>query len=144
MFSLPVFALDDLWMKRACQATAGVRQRPALRVLAVAFWAITTVALVSNSSGAGLRLGTMSAWAVPAVGFLLGVLWWGLPWVRVPADHLLGAIVVGIALPLLYLSLAGHVHSRDLGSVYIVLAVPTAAPPPPPTAMAVAPARAPA
>src|SRR5260370_6854766 len=108
MFSLPVFALDDLWMKRACQAMAAVRQRPALRVLAVAFWAITTVALVSNSSGAGLRLGTMSAWAVPAVGFLLGVLWWGLPWVRVPADHPPGALGVGTSLPRPYLTTATH------------------------------------
>jgi putative methionine-R-sulfoxide reductase with GAF domain len=137
-FKLPLFALVGPRLKRAGQAMAGVRQRPALRVLAVTFWAITTVALVSNSSGAGLRLGTMSAWAVPAVGFLLGVLWWGLPWVRVPADHLLGAIVVGIALPLLYLSLAGHVHSGDLVSVYIVLAVLTAALLPLRTAMAVA------
>src|SRR5713226_1294937 len=137
-FKLPLFALVGPRLKRAGQAIAGVRQRPVLRVLAVAFWAITTVALVSNSSGSGLRLGTMSAWAVPAVGFLLGVLCWGLPWVRVPADHLLGAIVVGIALPLLYLSFAGHVHSGDLVSVYIVLAVLTAALLPLRTAMAVA------
>jgi len=137
-FKLPLFALLGPRLKRAGHSVAGARQRPALRVLAVAFWAITTVVLVSSSSGSGLRLGTMSAWAVPAVGFLLGVLCWGLPWVRVPVDHLLGAIVVGIALPLLYLSFAGHVNSGDLVSVYIVLAVFTAALLPLRTAMAVA------
>ncbi|MDQ6712194.1 MAG: HD domain-containing protein, partial [Candidatus Dormibacteraeota bacterium] len=86
----------------------------------------------------GVQVGSLSAWAVPAIAFLLGVLCWGLPWLRVPIDHLLGAIVVGIALPLLYLSVAGNVHSRDLVSVYIVLAVFTAALLPLRTAMAVA------
>jgi HD-GYP domain-containing protein (c-di-GMP phosphodiesterase class II)/putative methionine-R-sulfoxide reductase with GAF domain len=111
---------------------------PALRVVAVAFWAITTVRLVSSYSGTGLQVGSLSAWAVPAIAFVLGVLCWGLPWLRVPVDHLLGAIVVGLALPLLYLSVAGNVHSRDLVSVYIVLALFTAALLPLRTAMAVA------
>ncbi|HXM52157.1 MAG TPA: HD domain-containing phosphohydrolase [Candidatus Binatus sp.] len=116
----------------------GAREWPALRVLAVGFWAITTVRLVSSYSGSGLHLGSFSAWAVPAVAFLLGVLCWGLPWLRVPIEPLFGAIVVGIALPLLYLSIAGNVHSRDLVSVYIVLALFTAALLPLRTAMAVA------
>jgi HD-GYP domain-containing protein (c-di-GMP phosphodiesterase class II)/putative methionine-R-sulfoxide reductase with GAF domain len=111
---------------------------PALRVVAVGFWAITTIRLVSTYSGSGLHVGSLSAWAVPAIAFVLGILCWGLPWLRVPVDHLLGAIVVGIALPLLYLSIAGNVRSRDLVSVYIVLAVFTAALLPLRTAMAVA------
>jgi HD-GYP domain-containing protein (c-di-GMP phosphodiesterase class II)/putative methionine-R-sulfoxide reductase with GAF domain len=115
-----------------------VHEWPALRVVAVAFWAITTVRLVSSYSGTGLQVGSLSAWAVPAIAFVLGVLCWGLPWLRVPVDHLLGAIVVGLALPLLYLSVAGNVHSRDLVSVYIVLALFTAALLPLRTAMAVA------
>jgi HD-GYP domain-containing protein (c-di-GMP phosphodiesterase class II) len=75
---------------------------------------------------------------VPVIAFVIGILCWGLPWLRVPVDHLLGAVVVGIALPLLYLSLAGNMQSRDLVSVYIVLAVVTAALLPLWTAMAVA------
>jgi HD-GYP domain-containing protein (c-di-GMP phosphodiesterase class II)/putative methionine-R-sulfoxide reductase with GAF domain len=50
----------------------------------------------------------------------------------------LGAVVVGIALPLLYLSVAGNMRGRDLVSIYIVLAVFTAALLPLRTAMAVA------
>jgi HD-GYP domain-containing protein (c-di-GMP phosphodiesterase class II)/putative methionine-R-sulfoxide reductase with GAF domain len=114
------------------------REWPALRVVAVGFWAITTVRLVSTYSGSGLHVGSLSAWWVPAIAFVVGVLCWGLPWLRVPVDHLLGAVVVGIALPLLYLSIAGNVSSRDLFSLYIVLAVFTAALLPLRTVMAVA------
>jgi HD-GYP domain-containing protein (c-di-GMP phosphodiesterase class II)/putative methionine-R-sulfoxide reductase with GAF domain len=111
---------------------------PALRVVAVGFWAITTIRLVTTYSGSGLRVGPLSAWVIPAIAFVLGILCWGLPWLRVPVDHLLGAVAVGIALPLLYLSVAGNVNSRDLVSAYIVLAVFTAALLPLRTAMAVA------
>jgi HD-GYP domain-containing protein (c-di-GMP phosphodiesterase class II) len=114
------------------------REWPALRVVAVGFWAVTTVRLVTSYSGTGLHVGSLSAWAVPVIAFVIGILCWGLPWLRVPVDHLLGAVVVGIALPLLYLSLAGNMQSRDLVSVYIVLAVVTAALLPLWTAMAVA------
>ena len=122
---------------REVARTLGTREWPALRVVAVAFWAITTVQLVSSYSGSPIHMGSLSAWAAPAVGFVLGVLCWGLPRVRVPVDHLLGAIVVGIAVPLLYLSIAGKVHSGDLVSLYIVLALFTAALLPLRTAMAV-------
>jgi HD-GYP domain-containing protein (c-di-GMP phosphodiesterase class II)/putative methionine-R-sulfoxide reductase with GAF domain len=111
---------------------------PALRVVAVGFWAITTIRLVTTYSGSGLHVGSLSAWVIPAIAFVLGILCWGLPWLRVPVDHLLGAVAVGIALPLLYLSVAGNVNSRDLVSAYIVLAVFTAALLPLRTAMAVA------
>ena len=119
--------LVGFWFEAARRTLGRARDLPWLRVLAVAFWAITTVRLVSSSSGAGLHLGSLSAWIIPAAGFLLGVLCWGLLWVRGPIDHLLGAIVVGVALPLLYLSVAGNVRSGDLVSVYIVLAVFTVA-----------------
>jgi HD-GYP domain-containing protein (c-di-GMP phosphodiesterase class II)/putative methionine-R-sulfoxide reductase with GAF domain len=111
---------------------------PALRVVAVGFWAITTIRLVTTYSGSGLHVGSLSAWVIPAIAFVLGILCWGLPWLRLPVDHLLGAVAVGIALPLLYLSVAGNVNSRDLVSAYIVLAVFTAALLPLRTAMAVA------
>ncbi len=125
-FKRPLASLGA-WFEQARHALGRARELPGLRVLAVAFWAITTVRLISSSSGSGLHVGSLSAWAVPAVGFLLGVLCWGLLWVRGPIDHLLGGIVVGVALPLLYLSVAGNVHSGDLVPVYIVLAVFTAA-----------------
>jgi HD-GYP domain-containing protein (c-di-GMP phosphodiesterase class II) len=125
-FKRPLVSVG-FWFEEARRALGRARELPGLRVLAVAFWAITTVQLVSSSSGSGLHLGSLSAWVIPAAGFLLGVLCWGLLWVRGPIDHFLGAIVVGIALPLLYLSVSGNVHSGDLVSVYIVLAVFTAA-----------------
>jgi len=58
---------------------------------------------------------------------VLGVVCWGLPWLRVPVDHLLAGIVIGIALPLLYLSFAGNLQGGDLLPVYIAAAVFTAA-----------------
>src|ERR1700730_9098241 len=122
---------------RTVARTLRAREWPALRVVAVAFWAVTTVQLVSSYSGSPIHMGSLSAWAAPAVGFVLGVLCWGLPRVRVPVDHLLGAIVVGIAVPLLYLSIAGKVHSGDLVSLRIVLALFTASLLPIRTAMAV-------
>jgi len=115
------------WLMGRPRALAGVRQRPALRVLAVAVWAITTVRLVTTYSGSGLHVSALSAWAVPAAGFLLGVLCWGLPWVRVPMDHLLGAVVVGIALPLIYSSFTGNHSSSSLLPLYFAAAVFTAA-----------------
>jgi HD-GYP domain-containing protein (c-di-GMP phosphodiesterase class II) len=125
-FSHPL-ATAGSWFEGAGLALGRARDLPGLRVLAIAFWAVTTVRLVTSSSGSGLHLGSLSAWVIPVAGFLLGVLCWGLLWLRGPVDHFLGAIVVGIALPLLYLSVAGNVHSGDLVSVYIVLAVFTAA-----------------
>ncbi len=107
-------------------------------MLAVAVWAITTVRLISVHSGGQLHVSFASAWAIPAAGFVLGVICWGLPWLRVPTDHLLAAIVVGIALPLLYLSFAGNLQGGDLLPVYIVAAVFTAALLPLRIAMAVA------
>jgi len=135
-FKLPLLGKASLRFTHVVR-TLGTREWPALRVVAVAFWAITTVQLVSSYAGSPIRMGSLSAWAAPAVGFVLGVLCWGLPRVRVPVDHLLGAIVVGIAVPLLYLSVAGKVHSGDLVSLYIVLALFTAALLPLRTAMAV-------
>ena len=135
-FKLPVLRKESVRLRQTAR-TLGTREWPALRVVAVAFWAITTVQLVSSYSGSPIQMGSLSAWAAPAVGFVLGVLCWGLPRVRVPVDHLLGAIVVGIAVPLLYLSIAGKVHSGDLMSLYIVLALFTAALLPLRTAMAV-------
>jgi HD-GYP domain-containing protein (c-di-GMP phosphodiesterase class II) len=125
-FKRPLVSIG-FWFEGVRRALARARDLPWLRVLAVAFWAITTVRLVSSSSGAGLHLGSLSAWVIPAAGFLLGVLCWGLLWVRGPIDHFLGAVVVGVALPVLYLSVAGNVQSGDLVSVYIVLAVFTVA-----------------
>jgi HD-GYP domain-containing protein (c-di-GMP phosphodiesterase class II)/putative methionine-R-sulfoxide reductase with GAF domain len=136
-FKLPLLAKGHPRFRATMRALA-TREWPALRVVAVGFWAITTVRLVSSYSGLGLHVGSLSAWSIPVIAFVLGVLCWGLPWLRVPVDHLLGAVVVGIALPLLYLSIAGDVHSRDLVSLYIVLAVFTAALLPLRTAMAVA------
>ncbi|HEX9549448.1 MAG TPA: hypothetical protein VF942_19055, partial [Acidimicrobiales bacterium] len=96
-------------------------------MLAVAVWAITTVRLVTTYSGSGLHVNALSAWAVPAAGFLLGVLCWGLPWMRVPMDHLLGAIAVGIALPLIYSSFTGNLSGSNLLPLYFAAAIFTAA-----------------
>ena len=136
-FRRPSMVAEGLRLRDAVRALSA-QEWPALRVVAVGFWAITTIRLVSTYSGSGLHVGSLSAWVIPAIAFVLGILCWGLPWLRVPVDHLLGAVVVGIALPLLYLSVAGQVQSRDLVSIYIVLAVFTAALLPLRTAMAVA------
>jgi HD-GYP domain-containing protein (c-di-GMP phosphodiesterase class II) len=136
-FKLPLLAKVSPPFRQVARGLSS-REWPALRVVAVGFWAITTVRLVTSYSGTGLHVGSLSAWVVPVSAFVIGVLCWGLPWLRVPVDHLLGAVVVGIALPLLYLSIAGNMQSRDLVSVYIVLAVLTAALLPLWTAMAVA------
>jgi HD-GYP domain-containing protein (c-di-GMP phosphodiesterase class II) len=136
-FKLPLLAKVTPPFRQVARGLSS-REWPALRVVAVGFWAVTTVRLVTSYSGTGLHVGSLSAWAVPVIAFVIGILCWGLPWLRVPVDHLLGAVVVGIALPLLYLSLAGNMQSRDLVSVYIVLAVVTAALLPLWTAMAVA------
>jgi putative methionine-R-sulfoxide reductase with GAF domain len=137
-FKLPLLNAVGPWFVERGRALGGAPQRPAFRVLAVAFWAITTVRLITTHSGAQLHVSFVSAWAIPAAGFVLGVLCWGLPWLRVPLDHLMGAIVVGIAMPLLYLSFAGNLHSDDLLPVYIAAAVFTAALLPLRIAMAVA------
>jgi putative methionine-R-sulfoxide reductase with GAF domain len=137
-FKLPMVAAIGPWFQERAQTLGGAPQRPAFRVLAVTFWAITTVRLITTHSGGQLHVSFVSAWAIPAAGFVLGVLCWGLPWLRVPLDHLLGAIVVGIALPLLYLSFAGNLHGNDLLPVYIAAAVFTAALLPLRVAMAVA------
>src|ERR1700738_4537227 len=108
-------------------ASGGSRPRPAFRVLGVAFWAITTVRLISIHSGGQLHVSFVSAWAIPAAGFVLGVVCWGLPWLRVPVDHLLAGIVIGIALPLLCVSFAGTLQGGNLLAVYIAPAVFTAA-----------------
>jgi len=126
-FKLPLLATVGPWFLERARRAGGARQRPAFRVLAVAFWAITTVRLISIHSGGQLHVSFVSAWAIPAAGFVLGVVCWGLPWLRVPVDHLLAAIVVGIALPLLYLSFAGNLQGGDLLPVYIAAAAFTAA-----------------
>lgn len=92
----------------------------------MAFWAITTARLVSTYSGPGLHLTSLSVWAIIAMGYLLGIGLWFQPWIRIPAEYLFGSIVIGIALPLLYLSVIGNVRSRELLSVYIAAAVFTA------------------
>ena len=126
-FKLPLLATVGPWFVERARRLGGARQRPAFRVLGVAFWAITTVRLISIHSGGQLHVSFVSAWAIPAAGFVLGVVCWGLPWLRVPVDHLLAGIVIGIALPLLYLSFAGNLQGGDLLPVYIAAAVFTAA-----------------
>ncbi|HEX9094879.1 MAG TPA: HD domain-containing phosphohydrolase [Candidatus Dormibacteraeota bacterium] len=126
-FKLPLLGAVGPWVTERVLRLSGARQRPAFRVLAVAFWAITTIRLISVHSGGQLHVSFVSAWAIPAAGFVLGVLCWGLPWLRVPVDHLLAAMVVGIALPLLYLSFAGNMQGDDLLLVYLAAAVFTAA-----------------
>ena len=101
--------------------------RSVFRVVAVAFWAITTARLVSTYSGPGLHLTSLSVWAIIAMGYLLGIGLWFQPWIRIPTEYLFGSIVIGIALPLLYLSVVGNVRSRELLSVYLAAAVFTAA-----------------
>jgi len=126
-FKLPLLASVGPWFVERARRLGGARQRPAFRVLGVAFWAITTVRLISIHSGGQLHVSFVSAWAIPAAGFVLGVVCWGLPWLRVPVDHLLAGIVIGIALPLLYLSFAGNLQGGDLLPVYVAAAVFTAA-----------------
>src|ERR1700694_5645316 len=126
-FKLPRLAEVGPWFVERARRLGGARQRPAFRVLGVAFWAITTVRLISIHSGGQLPVSFVSAWAIPAAGFVLGVVCWGLPWLRVPVDHLLAGIVIGIALPLLYLSFAGNLQGGDLLPVYVAAAVFTAA-----------------
>src|SRR6202171_3285631 len=126
-FKLPLLASVGPWFAESLHRLGRAPPRPAFRVLAVAFWAITTVRLISIHSGGQLHVSFASAWAIPAAGFVLGVVCWGLPWLRVPVDHLLAAIVVGIALPLLYLSFAGNLQGGDLLPVYIAAAAFTAA-----------------
>ena len=137
-FKLPLLARVRPWFAERLHRLGGARQRPAFRVLAVAFWAITTVRLISIHSGGQLHVSFASAWAIPAAGFVIGVLCWGLPWLRVPVDHILAAIVVGIALPLLYLSFVGTSQGGALLPVYIAAAVFTAALLPLRIAMAIA------
>jgi hypothetical protein len=137
-FKLPLLAAVGPWFAERLHRLGGARQRPAFRVLAVAFWAITTVRLISVHSAGQLHVSFASAWAIPAAGFVLGVLCWGLPWLRVPVDHMLAAIVVGIALPLLYLTFVGNAQGGALLPVYIAAAVFTAALLPLRIAMAVA------
>src|ERR1700687_4589691 len=126
-FKLPLLATVGPWFVERARRLGGARQRPAFRCLAFAFWAITTVRLISIHSGGQLHVSFVSAWAIPAAGFVLGVVCWGLPWLRVPVDHLLAGIVIGIALPLLYLSFAGNLQGGDLLPVYIAAAAFTAA-----------------
>ena len=137
-FKLPLLARVGPWFAERVHRLGDARQRPAFRVLAVAFWAITTVRLISIHSGGQLHVSFASAWAIPAAGFVIGVLCWGLPWLRVPVDHILAAIVVGIALPLLYLSFIGTSQGGALLPVYIAAAVFTAALLPLRIAMAIA------
>ncbi len=108
------------------------------RVVAVAFWAATTARLLATYSGPGLHVTSLSVWIIPAIGYLLGILLWILPWIRIPAEQLFGSIVIGIALPLLYLSVVGNARSRDLLPVLVAGAVFTAALLPLRTAMAAA------
>jgi HD-GYP domain-containing protein (c-di-GMP phosphodiesterase class II) len=115
------------WVKLKGHALGGARYRAAFRVLAVAFWAIATIRLVTVYSGAGLRVGFLSAFGIPAAGFLFGVLCWGLPWVRVPLEQVFGGIAVGIALAMIYLSFAGNLDGSRLLPIYVAAAVLTAA-----------------
>lgn len=112
--------------------------KSAFRVVAVAFWAATTARVLATYSGPGLHVTSLSVWVIPAVGFLLGILLWILPLIRIPAEQLLGSIVIGIALPLLYLSVVGNARSRDLLPILGAAAVFTAVLLPLRTAMAAA------
>ncbi len=133
-------AADSLgpWLSERMHRLASGRSRAIFRVAAVAFWAFATVRLLSTASVQGVHVNYMSVWAIAGAGYLLGVVFWALPWTRLPVDHFLGSIVIGIALPLLYLSFAGNLRSRDLLSIYIAAAVCTAALLPLRTAMAAA------
>jgi putative methionine-R-sulfoxide reductase with GAF domain len=112
--------------------------KSAFRVVAVAFWAATTARVLATYSGPGLHVTSLSVWVIPAVGFLLGILLWILPLIRIPAEQLFGSIVIGIALPLLYLSVVGNARSRDLLPILGAAAVFTAVLLPLRTAMAAA------
>ncbi len=125
-------------LRERMQRLATGRSRAVFRVAAVAFWAFATVRLLSTASGPGIHVNYVSVWAIAGAGYLLGVVFWALPWIRLPVDHLLASIVIGIALPLLYLSFAGNLRSRDLLAIYIAAAVCTAALLPLRTAMAAA------
>ena len=108
------------------------------RILAVVFWALTTARLVSLATAPGLRVGHLSVWAVSAGGYVIGLVFWAIPWTKLPLEQIAGAIVIGLALPLLYLTIRGNVRPQDLLALYITLAVLTAAVLPLRTAMAAA------
>lgn len=112
--------------------------KSAFRVVAVAFWAAATARVLATYAGPGLHVTSLSVWIIPAVGFLLGILLWILPLIRIPAEQLFGSIVIGIALPLLYLSVVGNARSRDLLPILGAAAVFTAVLLPLRTAMAAA------
>jgi len=113
-------------------------RRSVFRILAVALWAATTARLIGTYAGPSVHVHYLSVWAVSAAGYLLGVLFWSLAWLRLPADQIFGAVVVGITLPLLYLSFLGQVRSDEVLSIYVAAAVFTAALLPMRTAMAAA------
>ncbi len=105
----------------------GIRLPPStFRVVAIAFWAVTTARLISTYSGPGLHLNYPALWAVIVAGYLLAIPLWFLPQIRIPTEQLFGAIVICISLALLALSVIGHVRSRDLLAVYLGAAVFTA------------------
>ncbi|HYM51824.1 MAG TPA: HD domain-containing phosphohydrolase [Candidatus Limnocylindrales bacterium] len=108
------------------------------RVVGVAFWALTTARLVGTYTGPRLHVDYLMIWAITGAGYLVGVACWMLPWRKTAIEPLLGAIIVGIALPVLYLSFTGSLQSHDLLSVYVAAAVFTAALLPLRTAMAAA------
>jgi HD-GYP domain-containing protein (c-di-GMP phosphodiesterase class II) len=101
--------------------------RSVLRLLGLGLWALTTVRLVTTYSGPMPRVDALSVWGVSAVGFLLGLLLWSLPRTRLQVEHLSAAVVIGIALPVLYLNITGTRRSGDLLTAYIVAAVFAAA-----------------
>jgi hypothetical protein len=98
-----------------------------LRFLGLGLWAITTVRLVTTYNGPSLRIDPLSLWGVSAVGFLLGLILWSLPQTRLQVEQLSAAVVIGIALPVLYLSITGTRRSGDLLTAYVVAAVCAAA-----------------
>jgi hypothetical protein len=101
---------------------------------------VTTARLVAgfDVGGTAPPVSHTVLWAVSAAGYMVGLLFWLVPWTRVQLDQLFGAVVIGIALPLLYLSFRGQLNSRDVLPMYVAAAVFTAALLPLRTAMAAA------
>jgi HD-GYP domain-containing protein (c-di-GMP phosphodiesterase class II) len=139
---LPAVETLRAWLSDRMHRLATGRSRAVFRVAAVALWAVATLRLLSTTAGPGLQVSHVSIWAIAGAGYLLGVVFWALPWIRpslrLPMDHILGAIIIGIVLPLLVLSFTGNLRGRDPSWLYVAAAVFTAALLPLRTAIAVA------
>lgn len=131
-------AVSGRWRLRELASLSPERRLAVFRVAGVAFWALTTARLLATYTGPHLHVDSLSIWAISGAGYLVGIICWLLPWRKGVVEPLLGALVIGIALPVLALSFTGSLKSRDLLAVYIAAAVFTAALLPLRTAMAAA------